>query len=87
MPILQLLISLLLQAVGFLGLAGAGGAGLALSLERAVSAADADRFAHAPHMHWPHDGMLASYDVKSIRRGYEVSFLAGHHNHEGLPFS
>ncbi|XP_018013980.1 cytochrome c1, heme protein, mitochondrial [Hyalella azteca] len=59
-------------ALGLLGLAGAGGAGLALSLERAVSAADADRFAHAPHFHWPHEGFLDSYDVKSIRRGYEV---------------
>lgn len=62
----------MLQAAALLGAAGAGGAGLALSLERSVAAADADRFAHAPHMHWPHQGMFDAYDAKSIRRGYEV---------------
>lgn len=59
-------------AAGLLGLAGAAGAGLALSLERSVAAADGDRFAHAPDMPWPHKGLLDAYDAKSIRRGYVV---------------
>lgn len=64
-----------LQAVGLFGAAGAGGACLALSLERSVAAADADRFAHVPNMHWPHQGPFDAYDAKSIRRGYEVRQL------------
>lgn len=61
-------------AYSLLGLAGAGGAGLVASLEKSVSAggADADRFAHPPNFPWAHSGMFSAYDVKSIRRGYEV---------------
>lgn len=57
-----------------LGLAGAGGGALIVSLEKSVSAggSDAERLAHPPHFPWPHDGYFSAYDVKSIRRGYEV---------------
>lgn len=27
---------------------------------------------HSPHYHWPHEGMLDSYDHGSIRRGHQV---------------
>jgi len=55
-----------------LGTSVAGGVGLVTSFERSIKAGDSDRFAHPPHLHWPHEYLWHSYDAKSIRRGYEV---------------
>jgi len=55
-----------------LGTGVAGGVALVASLEHNIKAADGDRFAHPPNLHWPHQNIWDSYDAKSIRRGYEV---------------
>jgi len=55
-----------------LGSAVAGGVALTSSFERSIKAGDPDRFAHPPHLRWPHENLWESYDAKSIRRGYEV---------------
>jgi len=59
---------------GLVGVTTAGGAVLVYSFEKKIKAsmADSDRYAHAPDFHWPHQMIWDSYDVKSIRRGYEV---------------
>lgn len=61
-------------AYGLLGATGVGGAGLVISFERSINAggADADRFAHPPNFPWAHSGLFSAYDIKSVRRGYEV---------------
>lgn len=58
----------------FLGATVASGGALIYSFEHKIRAggADADRYAHAPDFRWPHQWGWESYDVKSIRRGYEV---------------
>ena len=32
----------------------------------------ADEMVHPPHHHWPHSGSFETFDMKSVRRGYEV---------------
>ncbi|XP_068789724.1 cytochrome c1, heme protein, mitochondrial [Struthio camelus] len=57
-------------ALSALGVAVAGGAGLALALHAAVSAGELEM--HPPHFPWSHGGMLSSLDHSSLRRGYQV---------------
>jgi len=60
-------------AAMLLGATAATGATLVYSFEKKLKAAsDSDRHAHAPDFEWPHQHFYQSYDVKSIRRGYEV---------------
>jgi len=56
------------------GVTAASTGTLVYNFEKTIRASksDADRYAHAPDFHWPHQMIWDSYDVKSIRRGYEV---------------
>jgi len=56
--------------LGLAGAATAGGAGLAVALNQAVYASELTL--HPPKLPWSHNGMFASFDHASIRRGYEV---------------
>lgn len=56
---------------GTLGAAAVGGGCLLYVLETSeVEASGIDL--HAPHLHWPHSGVIDSFDHGSIRRGYQV---------------
>jgi ubiquinol-cytochrome c reductase cytochrome c1 subunit len=48
----------------------------AAAARRAASASSVaradDEVLHPPHIHWPHSGMLSSFDAAAIRRGYHV---------------
>lgn len=57
-------------ALSTLGVVLAGGAGLALALQRSVKANDLEL--HAPNYPWSHAGYLSSLDHASVRRGYQV---------------
>jgi ubiquinol-cytochrome c reductase cytochrome c1 subunit len=37
-----------------------------------VARADDDEVLNPPHIHWPHSGMLSTFDAAAIRRGYHV---------------
>lgn len=56
--------------LGALGVLGAGGVGLAISLEQSVKASELEL--HPPTFEWPHTGIFSAFDHASIRRGYEV---------------
>ncbi|XP_005291208.1 cytochrome c1, heme protein, mitochondrial [Chrysemys picta bellii] len=73
-------------ALSALGVLAAGGAGLALALHTAVSASDLQL--HPPSYAWSHNGLLASLDHSSIRRGYQVykQVCAACHSMEYLAF-
>ncbi len=52
-----------------IGLSASGGAAVAMALEQSVKA---DLVLHAPALPWSHNGIMASLDHQSIRRGYQV---------------
>ncbi|KAB7507606.1 Cytochrome c1, heme protein, mitochondrial [Armadillidium nasatum] len=53
-----------------LGILGAGGVGLAFSLEQSLKASELEL--HPPKFGWSHSGLFSSLDHSAIRRGYEV---------------
>lgn len=53
-----------------LGILGAGGVGLAFSLEQSLKASELEL--HPPKFEWSHSGAFKSLDHSAIRRGYEV---------------
>ncbi|RXG68718.1 cytochrome c1, heme protein, mitochondrial [Armadillidium vulgare] len=53
-----------------LGILGAGGVGLAFSLEQSLKASELEL--HPPKFGWSHSGAFKSLDHSAIRRGYEV---------------
>jgi len=57
-------------AIGLLGTTTAGAVGLGVALQTAVWASDLEL--HPPKYPWSHNGLLASLDHASIRRGYQV---------------
>jgi len=60
-------------AAVLLGATVGTGSLLVYSFEKKLNAkTDAERMAHPPDFEWPHQHWYQSYDVKSIRRGYEV---------------
>ncbi|OQV21480.1 Cytochrome c1, heme protein, mitochondrial [Hypsibius exemplaris] len=54
-----------------LGAAAVGGACLLYALETSEVEASGNDL-HPPHFHWPHSGVIDSFDHQSIRRGYQV---------------
>ncbi|KAF8365572.1 cyc-1 [Pristionchus pacificus] len=54
--------------VGIAAAAGAGG--LVYALEKSVYASD--HVVHPYHLPWSHSGKFSSFDIASVRRGYEV---------------
>jgi len=52
------------------GILTGGAAALWYTLDRSVQAADL--ILHPPEQHWPHSGLLQTFDHASLRRGYEV---------------
>ena len=49
----------------------AGGAAAALAYGESLPM-QADEMVHPPHHHWSHSGMTDTFDMTSVRRGYEV---------------
>ncbi|GMT28670.1 hypothetical protein PFISCL1PPCAC_19967 [Pristionchus fissidentatus] len=50
--------------------AAAGAGGLVYALEKSVYASD--HVVHPYHLPWSHSGTFSSFDIASVRRGYEV---------------
>ncbi|GMR53751.1 hypothetical protein PMAYCL1PPCAC_23946 [Pristionchus mayeri] len=50
--------------------AAAGAGGLVYALEKSVYASD--HVVHPYHLPWSHSGKFSSFDIASVRRGYEV---------------
>lgn len=58
------------MALAAVGTAAAGGIGFLVALNSSVQAADL--VLHPPKYPWSHKGLFKSFDLDSVRRGYEV---------------
>lgn len=58
-----------MKLLTWVGLLTGGSGALIYSLEKSIEASDA---AHPPKQLWPHNGIIASLDHASVRRGYQV---------------
>ena len=61
---------MLTQLLATAGFAASAAIGIGYCLNESVKAADL--VLHPPHYPWPHNPLIGSIDMKSVRRGYQV---------------